>query len=202
MTQTSNALQMEQNSLHSETEVRELFESWCKEYDKTYSSEEEKHFRFNIFKEKLAYITRENQKVVGFRLGLNAFSDETADERSLRFMRIPVLEKGFVNHVLECVNSNCSKCSKMEEAGIEDKELERYVMLEFESWLKKYPKTYHSEEEKIYRFGIFRKNLTLRRNTAFMYQMAFEHQFAQFSYKSYADRTFPEMKRLAEQNIW
>ncbi|XP_057456812.1 cysteine protease XCP1-like [Lotus japonicus] len=49
--------------IHSETEARELFEKWCKKYGKTYTSEEEKLYRFSVFQETLEWCARENQKI-------------------------------------------------------------------------------------------------------------------------------------------
>ncbi|AES80890.2 cathepsin propeptide inhibitor domain protein [Medicago truncatula] len=54
----------------------ENFEDWCKEYNRTYSSEKEKHYRFKVFKKRYATVTRHNQiGNSGSELSLNDFAD-------------------------------------------------------------------------------------------------------------------------------
>ncbi|KAK2440385.1 senescence-specific cysteine protease SAG39 [Trifolium repens] len=56
----------------------EDFEEWCKKYDKTYTSEREKRYRFKVFKRCYASVARHNQ--VGnssWTEGLNDMSDLT-----------------------------------------------------------------------------------------------------------------------------
>ncbi|KAL6523565.1 hypothetical protein OROGR_017168 [Orobanche gracilis] len=71
--------------VHSESEARDMFESWCKKYGRTYTSEEEKLYRFGVFTETLACgcVTRLNE---GFDepifkcFGTNCFDDWTRKE--------------------------------------------------------------------------------------------------------------------------
>ncbi|XP_058110485.1 zingipain-2 [Magnolia sinica] len=59
----------------------DLFESWCDEYAKTYSSEEEKLHRFRIFQDNLDFITQHNSlENSTYTLALNAFADLTHQE--------------------------------------------------------------------------------------------------------------------------
>lgn len=68
-------------SVTSTSDVAQLFEDWCKEHGKIYSSEQEKHYRFKVFEDNHAFVTRHNS--VGndsFSLSLNAFADLTHHE--------------------------------------------------------------------------------------------------------------------------
>ncbi|KAM0937222.1 putative actinidain [Dioscorea sansibarensis] len=54
----------------------DLFESWCREFNKSYASEEEKLARFKVFEDNLAFVNRHNSAGnFAYELGLNAFSD-------------------------------------------------------------------------------------------------------------------------------
>ncbi|KAL5845178.1 hypothetical protein ACOSQ4_011136 [Xanthoceras sorbifolium] len=68
------------HSCASVTQV--LFEAWCNEHGKTYSSEEEKQQRLKIFEDNYAFVTRHNDKMgnSSFSLSLNAFADLTHHE--------------------------------------------------------------------------------------------------------------------------
>ncbi|XP_061350704.1 zingipain-2 [Gastrolobium bilobum] len=68
-------------SLASASDTSEVFESWCKEHGKTYSSEEEKRYRFKVFEDNYAFVAQHNQ--IGnssYTLSLNAFADLTHHE--------------------------------------------------------------------------------------------------------------------------
>lgn len=59
----------------------ELFERWCNQHGKTYSSQEEKNYRFKVFEDNYAFVTKHNE--IGnssFTLSLNAFADLTVHE--------------------------------------------------------------------------------------------------------------------------
>ncbi|KAK4274808.1 hypothetical protein QN277_017981 [Acacia crassicarpa] len=59
----------------------ELFESWCKQHGKTYSSEEEKLYRFKVFEDNHAFVSNHNQMGnSSYTLSLNAFADLTSHE--------------------------------------------------------------------------------------------------------------------------
>ncbi|KAJ0976024.1 hypothetical protein J5N97_017989 [Dioscorea zingiberensis] len=59
----------------------DLFESWCREFNKSYASEEEKLARFRIFENNLAFVNRHNSaRNSSYDLGLNAFADLTHHE--------------------------------------------------------------------------------------------------------------------------
>ncbi|XP_057447620.1 uncharacterized protein LOC130739365 [Lotus japonicus] len=72
--------------LYSESDARELFETWCNKYFKTYSSEEEKLFRFGRFRETLEWCNRENQKIDNPNLyyGTYEHADQTEEEYLIR----------------------------------------------------------------------------------------------------------------------
>lgn len=75
-------------NFHSEAEAMELFEIWCEEYGKTYSSKEEKMHRFGVFKERLEWCTRENQKHANTKFrcfGTNGYADLTSEEMNELF---------------------------------------------------------------------------------------------------------------------
>lgn len=65
----------------------DLFESWCREFNKSYASEEEKLARFKVFEDNLAFANRHNSAGNStYELGLNAFSDLAHHEfRAARF---------------------------------------------------------------------------------------------------------------------
>ncbi|KAJ3687131.1 hypothetical protein LUZ61_016295 [Rhynchospora tenuis] len=62
------------------------FESWCKQYGKTYATEEEKLARFRVFEQNAAYVEAHNSAAdSSYTLALNAFADLTPHEfRSTR----------------------------------------------------------------------------------------------------------------------
>ncbi|KAJ4782837.1 hypothetical protein LUZ62_067094 [Rhynchospora pubera] len=62
------------------------FESWCKQYGKTYATDEEKLARFRVFEQNAAYVEAHNSAAhSGYTLALNAFADLTPHEfRSTR----------------------------------------------------------------------------------------------------------------------
>ncbi|KAG9459259.1 hypothetical protein H6P81_003767 [Aristolochia fimbriata] len=69
----------------------ELFESWCKQHGRSYSSEAEKLRRFRIFQDNMAFINRHNS--VGnftYSLALNDFADLTHDEFKAARLRLAV----------------------------------------------------------------------------------------------------------------
>ncbi|KAL6527295.1 hypothetical protein OROGR_016385 [Orobanche gracilis] len=210
------------NDLYSEWEARILFESWCKEYDQTYTSEDEKLYRFGIFKKTLERITPTNQNC----LFTNGYADRTDDELDLLtpgdesdktdddvldfllhvegyeddnplssprlrplnlrgnihlpmsyllWKRIslasdPQVKEDFgeysVDHLKDipmlalCYILKhwlCPIRSYFNPNG--DHYSEWGARILFESWCKKYGKTYPSKDEKLCRFGIFKKNL-------------------------------------------
>ncbi|KAF7817606.1 low-temperature-induced cysteine proteinase [Senna tora] len=68
-------------SFSSSSDTSELFESWCNQHGKTYSSEEEKLYRFKVFEDNYAFVTKHNE--IGnstYTLSLNAFADLTTHE--------------------------------------------------------------------------------------------------------------------------
>ncbi|KAI4336836.1 hypothetical protein L6164_015316 [Bauhinia variegata] len=69
------------SALSSCSDTSELFESWCKQHDKNYSSQEEKLYRFKVFEDNYDFVTRHNE--IGnsaYTLSLNAFADLTHHE--------------------------------------------------------------------------------------------------------------------------
>ncbi|KAJ0963153.1 hypothetical protein J5N97_028275 [Dioscorea zingiberensis] len=64
----------------SSARYSDLFESWCREFNKSYASEE-KLARFRIFEDNLAFVNRHNSAGnSSYDLGLNAFADLTHHE--------------------------------------------------------------------------------------------------------------------------
>ncbi|KAA8528693.1 hypothetical protein F0562_036048 [Nyssa sinensis] len=59
----------------------DLFEAWCKQHGKVYSSEEEKLYRLKVFEDNYAYVTHHNNMGnSSYALALNAFADLTHHE--------------------------------------------------------------------------------------------------------------------------
>lgn len=59
----------------------ELFEKFIKDYNRHYKDDAEKHFRYELFKKKLAFLNLLNDKgypVTTF--GINGFADQTEEE--------------------------------------------------------------------------------------------------------------------------
>lgn len=62
----------------------DLFQPWCQQHGKSYSTEEEKHYRLNVFQDNYAYILRHNSNSnSSYTLALNAFADLTHHEFKL-----------------------------------------------------------------------------------------------------------------------
>ncbi|KAK7283383.1 hypothetical protein RIF29_12857 [Crotalaria pallida] len=74
------------SSSSSSNSISELFETWCKQHNKTYSSEQEKLHRFKVFQDNHAFVSQHNNNnnnQVGnstYTLSLNAFADLTHHE--------------------------------------------------------------------------------------------------------------------------
>lgn len=62
----------------SEAEALKRFEKWCRRYDRAYSSEEEKLYRFKVFKESLEQLAREKPHDIPEYGG--CFADRTSEE--------------------------------------------------------------------------------------------------------------------------
>lgn len=69
------------SSSSSPSSSQQLFETWCKQYGKSYSSDEEKLYRFSVFEDNLVYITQHNNMGnSSYTISLNAFADLTHHE--------------------------------------------------------------------------------------------------------------------------
>ncbi|KAI6688791.1 hypothetical protein NL676_025619 [Syzygium grande] len=67
--------------LSSTPPVSELFEAWCKEHGKAYSSEREKLHRLRVFRDNLDFVARHNGNgSSSYALALNDFADLTHQE--------------------------------------------------------------------------------------------------------------------------
>ncbi|KAL0323151.1 UNVERIFIED_CONTAM: Chymopapain [Sesamum angustifolium] len=67
--------------------ISDLFDSWCKEYGKTYASEQEKQQRFKVFEQNYEYVTRHNARHnSSYTLSLNAFADLTNHEFKAKYL--------------------------------------------------------------------------------------------------------------------
>ncbi|XP_062024160.1 cysteine proteinase COT44-like [Rosa rugosa] len=64
----------------SSSSSTQVFEAWCKEYGKSYSSELEELYRRSVFEQNLALITQHNEMAFSYTLSLNSFSDMTQNE--------------------------------------------------------------------------------------------------------------------------
>ncbi|PIN21688.1 Cysteine proteinase Cathepsin L [Handroanthus impetiginosus] len=72
---------------YKSSSVSDLFDSWCKEYGKTYASEQEKAHRLKVFEENYEFVTRHNTRGnSSYTLGLNAFADLTNQEFKARYL--------------------------------------------------------------------------------------------------------------------
>ncbi|KAK6939407.1 Cathepsin propeptide inhibitor domain (I29) [Dillenia turbinata] len=59
----------------------DLFETWCKQHSKSYSSEQEKLHRFKVFQDNYNFVTRHNElNNSTYTLSLNVFADLTHHE--------------------------------------------------------------------------------------------------------------------------
>ncbi|KAF5740806.1 low-temperature-induced cysteine proteinase [Tripterygium wilfordii] len=59
----------------------ELFETWCKQHGKSYSSEQEKLYRLKVFEDNYEFVTKHNDLgSSSYELSLNAFADLTHHE--------------------------------------------------------------------------------------------------------------------------
>ncbi|KAL4566395.1 hypothetical protein LXL04_030510 [Taraxacum kok-saghyz] len=66
----------------------DLFEDWCRQHGKSYSTEEEKLYRLNVFQDNYDYILRHNaDSNSSYTLALNAFADLTHHEFKLARLR-------------------------------------------------------------------------------------------------------------------
>lgn len=69
------------SSSSSSLHLTQLFDDWCKQYSKTYSSEQEKLYRLKVFEDNLAFVTKHNLfSNASYSLSLNAFADLTPHE--------------------------------------------------------------------------------------------------------------------------
>eukprot|EP00257_Ricinus_communis_P025152 XP_025012566.1 low-temperature-induced cysteine proteinase isoform X2 [Ricinus communis] len=69
------------SSFSSSSDISKLFESWTKEHGKTYTSKEDKLYRFKIFEENYEFVKKHNsQGNSSYTLSLNAFADLTHHE--------------------------------------------------------------------------------------------------------------------------
>ncbi|KAK7351725.1 hypothetical protein VNO77_11379 [Canavalia gladiata] len=80
----------------SAADTSELFQRWCKEHGKTYSSEEEKRYRLKVFEDNLSFVAQHNQKANStFTLSLNALADLTHHEFKASRLGLPPSLLGF-----------------------------------------------------------------------------------------------------------
>lgn len=97
-------------SFASPSHVSDLFESWCDQHGKKYSSEEEKSYRLKVFEDNYAFVTQHNDMAnSSYILALNAFADLTHREfkasrfglsaAAINFSRPNLQEPGLVRDV-------------------------------------------------------------------------------------------------------
>uniref|UniRef100_A0A6N2KT67 Uncharacterized protein n=1 Tax=Salix viminalis TaxID=40686 RepID=A0A6N2KT67_SALVM len=67
-------------SLSSSSDISQLFETWCKEHGKTYTSQEEKSYRLKAFEDNCDFVKKHNEGNSSYTLSLNAFADLTHQE--------------------------------------------------------------------------------------------------------------------------
>lgn len=67
--------------------ISDLFDTWCKDYDKTYASEQEKEHRFKVFQQNYEFVTHHNSRAnASYTLSLNAFADLTNHEFKSKYL--------------------------------------------------------------------------------------------------------------------
>ncbi|KAK4351929.1 hypothetical protein RND71_027447 [Anisodus tanguticus] len=77
--------------------ISDLFDSWCQQHGKIYSSEQERVYRFKVFEENYVYITEFNSKGnSSYTLGLNAYSDLTHHEFRNSFLGLSSSANDFI----------------------------------------------------------------------------------------------------------
>lgn len=91
------------SSFVSASDTAKLFQDWSKQHGKTYSSEEEKLYRFKVFEDNYAFVSQHNQ--IGnssYTLSLNAFADLTHHEFKTTRLGLPpsLLRFKFNNHTV------------------------------------------------------------------------------------------------------
>ncbi|KAL2930891.1 putative cysteine protease RD21B [Bienertia sinuspersici] len=71
--------------LESENQIMEVFQQWQQKHGKSYNNADEELKRFQNFKHNFKYVSS-NSKRVGFKVGLNQFSDLSSDEFKDRWL--------------------------------------------------------------------------------------------------------------------
>ncbi|KAK6115782.1 hypothetical protein DH2020_008051 [Rehmannia glutinosa] len=67
--------------------ISDLFDSWCKEYGKTYTSEQEREHRLKVFEKNYEYVNQQNIRAnSSYTLSLNAFADLTNHEFKAKYL--------------------------------------------------------------------------------------------------------------------
>ncbi|GER42486.1 cysteine protease family protein [Striga asiatica] len=67
--------------------ISDLFDVWCKEYGKTYSSDQERQHRLKVFEKNYEFVTHHNTRAnSSYTLSLNAFADLTNHEFKARYL--------------------------------------------------------------------------------------------------------------------
>ncbi|KAL8459076.1 hypothetical protein ACS0TY_035680 [Phlomoides rotata] len=67
--------------------ISDLFGQWCKEYGKTYTSEQEREQRLKVFEQNYEFVVQHNTRAnVSYTLSLNAFADLTNHEFKAKYM--------------------------------------------------------------------------------------------------------------------
>ncbi|KAK6115795.1 hypothetical protein DH2020_008064 [Rehmannia glutinosa] len=67
--------------------ISDLFDSWCKEYGKTYTSEQEREHRLKVFEKNYEYVNQHNIRAnSSYTLSLNAFADLTNHEFKAKYL--------------------------------------------------------------------------------------------------------------------
>ncbi|KAL6504715.1 hypothetical protein OROHE_023473 [Orobanche hederae] len=77
--------------------ISDLFDSWCREYGKTYSSEQERQHRLSVFGENYEFVTQHNTRAdYSYTLSLNAFADLTNHEFKAKYLGLSPSESDLV----------------------------------------------------------------------------------------------------------
>ncbi|XP_019156113.1 PREDICTED: fruit bromelain-like [Ipomoea nil] len=72
---------VETKKLAPSSSISDVFEDWCRQHGKVYSSDQERQYRLGVFENTYALIMKHNSAGnSSFSLGLNHFSDLTHDE--------------------------------------------------------------------------------------------------------------------------
>ncbi|GFQ06638.1 cysteine proteinase rd21a [Phtheirospermum japonicum] len=67
--------------------ISDIFDSWCKEYGKTYNNDQERQHRLKVFEENYEFVSQHNSRAnSSYTLSMNVFADLTNHEFKAKFL--------------------------------------------------------------------------------------------------------------------